>query len=143
MPFVFEAGGERYGAMLAKKSWTVPFEVRLDEFIFERHPGVSTARNYESRVTRMEEGESDTPVEIKMNEPMRYAGYTFFQESFGPAGSQPGDEMYSQFAVANNPADQWPLYALIVTGVGLMIHFCIMLVRFILKSFEKRKAVAA
>ena len=37
-----------------------------------------------------------------MNEPMRYAGYTFFQESFGPAGAQPGDVMFSQFAVANN-----------------------------------------
>lgn len=135
MPFQFTVNGQNYGALLAKKSWQVPFEVRLDEFIFERHPGVSTARNYESRVTRFEEG-GETPLEIKMNEPMRHAGYTFFQESFGPPDGEPG-EMFSQFAVANNPADQWPLWALVVTGVGMGIHFCVMLIDFILRSRRK------
>jgi len=142
MPFVFDVDGQRYGALLVKKSWTVPFTVRLDEFLFERHPGVMTARNYESRVTRIEPGQPDKPLEIKMNEPMRYAGYTFFQESFGPSGSQPGDEMFSQFAVANNPADQWPLYSLIVTGAGLAIHFMIMLVNFTVRS-RKRPSTPA
>lgn len=137
MPFTFTVDGKRYGALLAKKSWPVPFTVRLDEFLFERHPGVSTARNYESRVTRTEEGQPDKALEIKMNEPMRYAGYTFFQESFGPAGSKPGDEMYSQFAVANNPADQWPLYALLITGFGLALHFVIMLVQFTVRSRKR------
>ncbi len=138
MPFVFTVGGQRYGALLAKESWKVPFTVRLDEFIFERHPGVTTARNYESRVTRFEEGQPEKAIEIKMNEPMRHGGYTFFQESFGPAGSQPGDEMYSQFAVANNPADQWPLIALCVTGAGLAIHFVIMLVGYTAKSRRRQ-----
>ncbi|MAS94172.1 MAG: hypothetical protein CMO55_13330 [Verrucomicrobiales bacterium] len=138
MPFIFEVEGQKYGALLAKKSWTVPFEVQLDEFIFEQHPGMSMARNYESRVTRFEEGKSDTSLEIKMNEPMRYEGYTFFQESFGPAGSQPGDRMYSQFAVANNPADQWPLIALCITGAGLLVHFFMMLVGFVVKSFQSK-----
>lgn len=137
MPFTFTVGDQLYGALLVKKSWTVPFSVRLDEFIFERHPGVSMARNYESRVTRFEEGQGEKPLEIKMNEPMRHAGYTFFQESFGPNGAQPGDEMFSQFAVANNPADQWPLYSLIVTSAGLLIHFLIMLVNFTTRSRKR------
>ncbi|MCB1204173.1 MAG: cytochrome c biogenesis protein ResB [Verrucomicrobiae bacterium] len=137
MPFTFTIGDQLYGALLVKKSWTVPFSVKLDEFIFERHPGVSMARNYESRVTRFEEGQPDKPLEIKMNEPMRHSGYTFFQESFGPSGAQPGDEMFSQFAVANNPADQWPLYSLIVTGVGLAVHFLIMLVHFTTRSRKR------
>ena len=138
MPFQFTVDGQKYGAMLAKKSWHVPFEVRLDEFIFERHPGVSTARNFESRVTRLEE-EKETSLEIKMNEPMRYVGYTFFQESFGPPDGRPG-EMFSQFAVANNPADQWPLWSLVVTGIGLGIHFCVMLVDFMIRSRRKTSA---
>lgn len=138
MPFQFTVNGNNYGAMLAKKSWYVPFEVRLDEFIFERHPGVSTARNFESRVTRFEE-EKETSLEIKMNEPMRYGGYTFFQESFGPPDGKPG-EMFSQFAVANNPADQWPLWSLVVTGFGLGIHFCVMLIDFIIRSRKKTAA---
>ena len=139
MPFTFEIGGQTYGLLIAKKSWTVPFEVELDKFIFEKHPGTGMARNYESRVTRFEDGKDDTALEIKMNEPMRYAGFTFFQESFGPAGSEPGDRMYSQFAVANNPADQWPLIALIITGIGLFVHFVVMLVSFIVKSVQKNK----
>ncbi|MEM7602482.1 MAG: cytochrome c biogenesis protein ResB, partial [Verrucomicrobiota bacterium] len=138
MPFQFSIGNQSYGALLAKKSWFVPFEVKLDEFIFERHPGVSTARNFESRVTRFE-GEEETSLEIKMNEPMRYEGYTFFQESFGPPDGKPG-EMFSQFAVANNPADQWPLWSLVVTGIGLGIHFCVMLVDFIVRSRKKSAA---
>lgn len=142
MPYTFTVDDQRYGALLVKKSWTVPFSVRLDEFIFERHPGVMTARNYESRVTRFEENQAEKPLEIKMNEPMRHAGYTFFQESFGPSGSQPGDEMFSQFAVANNPSDQWPLYSLIVTGVGLGVHFLIMLIQFTTRS-RKRFATQA
>jgi hypothetical protein len=142
MPFRFEVDGKPYGALLAKQSWTVPFSVRLDKFIFERHPGVSMARNYESRVTRFEEGESDKALEIKMNEPMRHAGYTFFQESFGPADAAEGEEMYSQFAVANNPADQWPLWSLCVTGVGLGIHFVIMLIQYTQRSRQKRTSAA-
>lgn len=138
MPFQFTVDGQNYGAMLAKKSWHVPFEVRLDEFIFERHPGVSTARNFESRVTRFDEAQ-ETSLEIKMNEPMRYVGYTFFQESFGPPDGKPG-EMFSQFAVANNPADQWPLWALVVTTIGLGIHFCVMLIDFIVRSRKKNSA---
>jgi hypothetical protein len=74
---------------------------------------------------------------------MRYEGYTFFQESFGPAGSQPGDRMYSQFAVANNPADQWPLWALVVTSIGLGVHFVIMLLDYMARSRKKRIQAAS
>lgn len=144
MPFTFEIDGKQYGALLAKKSKTVPFSIRLDKFVFEQHPGISTAREYNSHVTRFEEGKDEQALEIRMNEPMRYQGYTFFQESFGPPGSRPGDEMYSQFAVANNPADQWPLIALSITGAGLLIHFVIMLVGFMIKSARKnRQPIAA
>jgi hypothetical protein len=143
MPFVFELGGQKFGALISKKSWHIPFEVQLDEFIFDRHPGISMARNYESRVTRLESDKGAKPLEIKMNEPMRYEGYTFFQESFGPAGSQPGDRMYSQFAVANNPADQWPLWALVVTSIGLGVHFVIMLLDYMARSRKKRIQAAS
>lgn len=126
MAFGFEMNGERFAARMVKHSWSVPFTVRLDEFIFERHPGVSTARNYESRITRVDD-RGDVAVEIKMNEPMRDNGFTFFQESFGPPDAGPNEAMYSQFAVHNNPADQWPLWSLLITTAGLTVHFVIKL----------------
>ena len=135
MAFGFEMGGKKWAARMVKENWTVPFTVKLDKFIFERHPGVSMARNYESRITRIEDG-AEKELEIKMNEPMRYEGYTFFQESFGPSNAGPNDAMYSQFAVANNPADQWPLWALLINGFGLAIHFIVKLISHIMRSRE-------
>ncbi|MEO0415190.1 MAG: cytochrome c biogenesis protein ResB [Verrucomicrobiota bacterium] len=137
-PFIFEVDGKSYAAQLAKKTWQVPYSVRLDKFIFEKHPGTSTPRTFESMITRIEEGRTDRPVNIKMNEPMRHGGYTFFQESYGPNSQTPVPQMFSQFAVANNPSDQWPLYSLIVTGIGLTIHFLISLILYIIRSFRRK-----
>ncbi len=139
LAFPFEVAGKPYAALLVKETWTVPFNLTLNEFIFEKHPGTTMARNYESRVVRLEEGETDQPVHIKMNEPMRYQGHTFFQESYGPSDAKPGEPMFSQFAVATNPADQWPLWALVVTSIGLLIHFIYMLVSFIMKAVARSK----
>ncbi|MCB1236038.1 MAG: cytochrome c biogenesis protein CcsA [Verrucomicrobiae bacterium] len=138
--FGFEMDGGKWAARYVKKTWLVPYTVRLDKFIFERHPGVSMARNYESRITRIDGKGREKAVEIRMNEPMRNGGFTFFQESFGPQGAGPGDRMYSQFAVANNPADQWPLYALVVTFVGLMVHFGISLVSFLERASSAKSS---
>ena len=73
-----------------------------------------------------------------MNEPLRYRGYTFFQESFGPKDESDPDKMFSQFSVVRNPADQWPLYSLIVTFVGMGIHFLQKLAGFIARSNRAR-----
>ena len=141
MPFLFELGGEKYAALLTKKSWSVPFHVQLDEFIFEKHPGITMAKSYMSHVTRLEEGQENKVIEIKMNEPMRYAGFTFFQESYGPPDGKPG-EMFSQFAVASNPADKWPIIALTITGLGLLVHFVVKLIEFIGRARRKREKAA-
>ncbi|MCB1231161.1 MAG: cytochrome c biogenesis protein ResB [Verrucomicrobiae bacterium] len=142
MAFGFQVGDQKFAARMVKENWEVPFKVRLDKFIFERHPGVSMARSYESRITRVEGG-TEKAVDIKMNEPMRHGGYTFFQESFGPQNAGPGERMYSQFAVHNNPADQWPLYALLVTGAGLLIHFGLKLEGHLSRSRPQAKSGAA
>ncbi len=144
MPFQFRVGDQRFAAQLAKKTWRVPYEIELDEFIFERHPGTGVAKEYRSRITRFEEGKESQSLDIRMNEPMRYGGYVFFQESFGPPDA-PAGQMYSQFAVANNPADQWPLIAVSITGLGLLIHFCMSLNKFVSRTRKsnKKKAEAA
>lgn len=141
MPFVFEQDGKRFAAQLVKKSWLVPYTIHLDKFIHEKHSGTQMAKNFESRVTRIEDGGIENKVAIRMNEPMRHEGLVFFQESFGSDPSRPDKGMYSQFAVNDNPADQWPLYALIVTGTGLLIHFLIKLSGYLSRAFSKRESV--
>jgi hypothetical protein len=132
-----------YQLRIRKKLWKIPFEVRLDDFRHEYHPGTSQPKSFESSVVRLEEGREE-PVEIRMNEPMRHHGYTYFQASWGPPGAGPDDELYSVFEVVQNPADKWPEYALWITGFGLFVHFVMMLTRFTStkpkKDVVKRKA---
>ena len=136
-PWIVEAEGKKWALRLDRERWDVPFTVRLDEFIFDRHPGTAMAKKYESRITKTE-GEQQAAVQIRMNEPLRHRGYTFFQESFGPQDESDPEKMFSQFSVVKNPADQWPLYSLIVTFIGMGIHFLQKLAGFIGRANRAR-----
>lgn len=139
VPWIHEQDGVRYAVDLRKRRYEAPFTIVLEEFIHEQHPGTGMASNYESIVTKIEGG-TERQVHIRMNEPLRHHGYTFFQASFGPKDAQPGQPMFSVFEVVNNPADQWPLYACIVITLGMSLHF-VQRLYFYLKR-QNRKAAA-
>ena len=122
-PLTVNIGGESWILDLTRKRWNVPFTVRLDEFIHDKHAGSMMARSFESYITKTEGGNKDV-VHIWMNHPLRHKGYTFFQESWGPADAREGERLYSQFSVVRNPGDQGPLYACIIIGIGMLFHFC-------------------
>ncbi len=122
MPWKVNVDGADYAIDLAHKEFPVPFTIRLDKFIRDLHPRTSMAANFESEVTKIENA-SERRIHIKMNEPLRHQGYTFFQASWGPQDARPGDPLFSTFAVVNNPADQWPKYSCYIIALGLMIHF--------------------
>ncbi len=140
-PFRFELAGKEWSARLVREKWQVPFTIRLDEFTMERHPGTGIARLYESEVTKLENGQEES-IEIKMNEPLRHQGYTFFQASWGPENAGPNDRLFSVFAVVKNPADHWPLIALVIVGIGLCVHFFIKLMDFVNRSQKSLKKAA-
>ena len=87
----FEVGGKQYGLQLVKTNWPVDYYVKLDKFIFEKHPGTQKPKNFESRITRLETLESDEgkKVAIRMNEPMRHDGFVVFQEQYGQGIPKP------------------------------------------------------
>lgn len=132
-PYTLTIDGKKYAIDFLRENWKVPFTIRLDDFTKEDHPGVSTPREFSSKVTKVENGE-DQSINIRMNEPLRHKGYTFFQASWGPPDARPGDRLYSMFQVVKNPADHWPLYSLIVSSIGLGIHFLTKLFRFLNRS---------
>lgn len=138
-PWAAQAGGKTWVVDLRKRTFPVPFTIRLDKFMMELYPGTEMAKNYESEVTKMENG-VETRVNIRMNEPLRHEGYTFFQASWGPPGGKPGDRLFSTFAVVKNPADQWPLYACIIISIGLALHFTLKLTRYV--RAETRRTAA-
>lgn len=135
-PATLEWGDESFALNIRKALWSMPFEVQLDNFTHEFHPGTMRPKRFESEVTRID-GDLREPVLIKMNEPMRREGFTFFQASWGPQNAPPGSRLYSVFEVVKNPADKWPEYALYVTTVGLVLQFGMMLVLFIFNQVKK------
>jgi len=138
-PYTLDRDGKRWAVKLVKEKWKVPFEIKLRDFHFEYFPGTKKARVYRADVTKIEDGD-ERDVRISMNKPLRHKGYTFFQSSFGPSGADDkGDQrMYTVLAVMKNPADHWPLVALIVAGVGLLIHFLIKLWDYLQKQRKNR-----
>lgn len=121
-PWVAESGGRTWAFDLHRRRFPLPFEVRLDRFIHEEHPGTRIASDFTSQVTQTDGGVAQ-PVIITMNEPLRHRGYTLYQSSWGPQDARPGEPVFSVFSVVRNPADRWPLYACIVIAIGLLMHF--------------------
>ena len=127
VPYTFSLGGRQFAAQLVRERLKIPFTVKLDEFIFQRYGGSRTAMNYQSNITKLEGGTSEKIV-IKMNEPLRHHGYTFFQSSYGPSSAGATEKLFTVFAVVKNPSDHWPLASLFVVLAGLLFHLILKLV---------------
>jgi hypothetical protein len=133
-PFSIKVGDEVWGVSLARRTWKLPFVVKLDKFEREVHPGTEQARRFTSHVTVTEGGEEHKRV-ITMNEPLRSKGFAFFQQSFDMRQDSSGAMVTSsQFQVAKNPSDQWPLISCITAGIGLLIHLFWRLARYLRRS---------
>ncbi|MFV1994493.1 MAG: cytochrome c biogenesis protein ResB [Verrucomicrobiales bacterium] len=137
-PLVFTIGGKKWAAQFVKAKWEIPFVVRLDDAVGEWHPGSGIPRAFESHITKIEDGVEEK-IRIYMNHPLRHRGYTFFQRNF-EAGQQGVTSDISVFDVVKNPADQWPLYSLIIVGVGLLVHFVQKLAGYLKRSRVQRAA---
>ena len=139
--FTFETEGRKFAVEMNRERWEVPFMVKLDKFVHEVYPKTNKPRVFRSEITRTEDG-VDEVVKISMNEPMRYKGYTFFQASWGPQDAGPNDPKFSQFEVAQNPSDHWPLWSCIAAFIGLALHFGMSLWKFYKRSSKKQAAHA-
>ncbi len=129
-PSRFPAGGKEWRVAMRPRRWQLPFTIRLDRFVRELHPGTSMPSEFSSFVTKTEGGE-ERQIRITMNEPLRHHGFTFYQSSWGPQNAGPNDRLYSVFSVVRNPADQVPLYACIITTLGLAWHFLLKLAAYL------------
>lgn len=74
----------RYGS----KEFKLPFALKLNDFIAEKHPGTEynptpSYASFKSKVELIDEGKS-VPKEIYMNHVLDHKGYRFFQASFHP-----------------------------------------------------------
>jgi len=130
-----EIDNKTYNIALRKARTYLPFSIQLLDFEKQVHPGTRTARSYQSEIILID-GESEWRSLIRMNEPMRYKGYTFYQSSF----IERGGEEATVLAVVKNAGRMFPYIASIVMCIGLLIHMAIALPRLISKIKRKVKA---
>ncbi len=129
-PLTIKSGNSDWTISLNRRSWLLPFTIKLDRFTRELYPGTNMPKVFMSNVTKIE-GDSQQAVKISMNEPLRHKGYTLYQASWGPSNAGPNDRLFSTLAVVRNPAESIPLYACSVIGIGLSIHFFVKLFQYL------------
>jgi ABC-type transport system involved in cytochrome c biogenesis permease subunit len=133
----FEDAGKTYELSLRRTRYYVPFTVQLDKFTHEKYPGTETPRRFASDVT-LKEDASSFPFNISMNQPLRHAGLTFFQSSFG---STKDGKNLSVLQVVRNPGWLIPYISVALMSLGLVWHFGVSLLRFL--RGRNAKATAA
>ncbi|VTR92724.1 cytochrome c-type biogenesis protein : Probable cytochrome c-type biogenesis protein OS=Planctomyces maris DSM 8797 GN=PM8797T_06360 PE=4 SV=1: ResB: Cytochrom_C_asm [Gemmata massiliana] len=134
-----EADGKRYELVLRPKRYYKPYRIHLDQFRFDRYIGTGKPKNYSSdvRVYDQSGGEPVITQRISMNEPLRYAGETFYQQSFDRS------EKTTILQVVKNPGWLLPYISCAVVGFGLLLHFGIFLVQFLLRTRAAQTLVSA
>jgi len=131
MPQKFEYRGHTWQVALRFKRYYHPFEIKLNDFTHDVYPGTQIPKNFSSRIhLKSDDGREDREVLIYMNNPLRYAGLTFYQASF-----EQGDKV-SILQVVRNPGWVLPYAACIMMSLGLVLQFGLHLFGFI----NKRKA---
>lgn len=135
-PMTVRALDREFGVTLRKRRFPMPFEIELEKFTHEYHPGTMMPRVFKSDVVVHQGATRPETMLIEMNAPLRRDGVIAFQSSWGPQGARPGDRLFSVFSVVENPSDQWPLWSCVVIGIGMMLHFGMMLVRYIRSEMQ-------
>lgn len=126
-------GGKKVSVQLRLKHYPLDFSLHLTRFVKNVHPGTDIPSSFESYADLTENG-SARPVKVWMNNPLRHAGYTFFQASYAQAQ---GMANKSTFAVVTNPGRVMPYVSSLIVFGGLLLHFLIKLVPFVRKEAAK------
>jgi len=129
-PQRFEHAGRIYEISLRFARHYLPFSLTLLKFTHDRYAGTNIPKNFSSRVRlTTPDGIDDREVLIFMNNPLRYAGLTFYQAGFE------NNDTTSILQVVRNPSWLLPYIACVAMTLGFLIQFGIHLF-----TFDKRRS---
>ena len=111
---------QKFDFLFQKKRTYLPFSIELIDFKKVLHPGTDIAKSFSSEINLIENG-VPRRVLIKMNEPLRHRGYTFFQASF--IEDQEGES--TVLATVKNYGRLFPYVSSIIMALGLLMHLFI------------------
>lgn len=129
----FEFEGRTYSLGLRFARHYKPYSLHLIDFSHDVYAGTDIPKNFSSRIRlTTPDGVDDREVLIYMNNPLRYAGLTFYQAGFD------NNDRTTVLQVVHNPSWILPYISCTLMGIGLLIQFLISLFRF----SKRRRATA-
>jgi hypothetical protein len=130
-PQSFTYNGREFAMALRPQRLYKPYSLQLSEFTHEKYAGTDIPKDFSSHVKlKNHQTGEERDVRIFMNNPLRYAGDTYYQSGFDP------DDQGTILQVVRNPGWLTPYAACIVVSLGLLMQFGYHLVQFILKRSE-------
>ncbi len=106
-----------FGITYGSLPMTLPFSLKLNDFILERYPGSNSPSGYKSDVVLIDKTANvQKPFLIFMNNILKYKGYRFYQSSYDQ------DEKGTVLSVNHDIAGMLVTYA----GYGLLFLFIIL-----------------
>ena len=137
-PQRFDYGGRSWKIALRFARHYAPYTLTLLKFSHDRYPGTEIPLNFSSRLRlTTPDGRDDREVLIYMNNPLRYAGLTFYQAGFE------NNDRTTVLQVVRNPSWQLPYIACGVMALGLVWQFGLHLVGFVGRRRRADKPAAA
>ncbi|MBL9082238.1 MAG: cytochrome c biogenesis protein CcsA [Planctomycetales bacterium] len=123
-----EIDGKSYGVWLRFQRDYKPYSITAKEVRADHYVASSRPKNYSSRIQVVDPTRSvDREELIKMNNPMRFAGETFYQSGYNEIGGQ----RITTLQVVDNVGWMLPYMACMIVGVGMLAQFGGVLGRFL------------
>ena len=139
-PQTIDIGGRKFAFALRPARVIHPFSLTLLKATHTTYPGTDIPKDFRSRV-RIDNPQSGEKreVEISMNHPLRYGGYTYYQYQMaaGEMVERTGQKASSTLQVVRNPSWLTPYVGCAMVGLGLMVQFMYHLVGFVSKRKTK------
>lgn len=138
IPQKVESNGKTYDVYLRyrreylrSKGSETPFSLHLIDFKHDTYLGTNRPSNYSSLVQLQDADKNiDREINIWMNNPLRYAGLTFYQSSFLQNDSG------TILQVVRNFGWMIPYISCMIVTIGLLVHFFSTMMAFIRKTIS-------
>ena len=135
-PEAIRVGDKTYHVALRFKRTYKPYSIRLLDFNKTDYLGTSTARDFSAYIHIIDPSKDfdRDDIRIWMNNPLRFGGETFYQNSFTPADGVHAET--TTLSIVTNMGWMIPYVACMVVFVGMGAHFFATLTRFSLRLYR-------
>lgn len=136
-----EVGDKKFDIALRFKRYYKSYKITLNDIQKNDYVGTNTPRDYSSYVKLVDKSRNvDREVRIWMNNPLRFAGETFYQSGYD-SGIVKGRKIRPEsttLQVVSNEGWMIPYVSCMVVLVGMLAQFAITLLRFLTRWSENR-----